>query len=199
MMRDANPKSALQAAVALERLHHEWYHETKETTNYVRHVEWLLERTTCIQKELVKWLASFPPHTALLWGCRHITEEVSLLESDIQDIAQVLLHRWPADERVLLNSQPSPRTIEMMQQMLRASTDFRESMRQWGDANTDDPAAAVVGEFVANTCMIQTATLRAVQATPTDIRAALSAAFPDSNAAAEALQRLVTSTYSYQG
>lgn len=194
-MHDAAPSEILKTVVALEQLHHDWYFETKETTNFVRYVEWLMERTTCIQKELVKWLASFPPSTALTWGFRHILEEVSLLESDLSDTARLVNAYSPSDERMLPNSQPSLRVLDMVQRMFQMSADIREAMRQWGEEHASDPSAKTVVALSTNVCAVQSALLRAVEDNPKNIRVALTAACPDMTLASATLRGIIRSVF----
>ena len=191
MTHDTRPADTLQKVVALESLHHAWYFETKDVTNHVRYVEWLLERTTCIQKAMGKWLAPYPPRTALLWGHRHAEEEMWLLESDLNDIVREMMGFRPTDERMLPNGPPARTVSDLVQQMIQTSTEIRENMRRWGSENMGDPAASTMVDVFTHTCAIQMGVLREVQNNPTDIRAALRAAYPGANASAAALREVL--------
>ena len=180
----------LKTVVALEQLHHEWYLLTKEKTNNVRHVEWLLERTTCIQKALAKWMPTYTPRSVLTWGYVHIDEEISLLESDLNDISRSVLTYRPSEERMLENPMPSREIEDMVNRMIRMSAEIREMMWKWGNDRRDDPSAVTVVALFDHTCAIQGALLRDVAAYPTNIRKALERSFAEISRSSAGLRRV---------
>lgn len=180
----------LKTVVELERLHHEWYLTTKAKTNNVRHVEWLLERTTCIQKELAKWMPMYNPRSVLTWGYVHIDEEISLLESDLNDISHSVLTYRPSEERMLENPEPTKEIADMVRRMIRMSAEIRQMVWKWGDERRDDPSAATVVALFNHTCAIQGALLRDVAAYPTNIRKALERSFAEISRSSAGLRRV---------
>ncbi len=185
----------LKTVVELEQLHHEWYLTTKVKTNNVRHVEWLLERTTCIQKELAKWMSMCNPRSVLTWGYLHVDEEIGLLESDLRDIHHSVLSYRPSEEPMLENPEPTKEIADMVHRMIRMSAEIRQTMRKWGDEHRDDPSAQIVSGFFERTGVIQSALLREIATYPTNVRHGLENAYKEVDASVRELRVLQRSIF----
>jgi len=185
----------LKTVVELEQLHHEWYLTTKAKTNNVRHVEWLLERTTCIQKELAKWMSMYNPRSVLTWGYSHVDEEIGLLESDLRDILHSVLSYRPSEEPMLENPEPTKEITDMVRRMIRMSAEIRQTMWKWGDERRDDPSAQIVSGFFERIGVIQSALLREIATHPTNIRRGLENAYKEVDASVRELRDLQRSIF----
>lgn len=185
----------LKTVVELEQLHHEWYLTTKVKTNNVRHVEWLLERTTCIQKELAKWMSTCNPRSVLTWSYLHVDEEIGLLESDLWDILHYVLSYRPGDEPMLENPEPTKEIADMVRRMIRMSAEIRQTMWKWGDERRDDPSAEIVLGFFEQTGVIQSALLREIATYPTNVRHGLENAYKEVDASVRELRALQRSIF----
>jgi hypothetical protein len=180
------PHDMLKAAVALESLHHDWYLDATGRNAHAENVEWLLERTTCIQKEVLKWLGMFPTRTALMWATNHVNEEIHLIESDLDDISRLLRH-ISDDDSAPRSKPPSISQQARLEQALEKSTEIRDAMRAWCAEDSDLPSTRRACALMNATCDIQSRIIRESLASPMDLKLALRRAYGDAQTAYRSL------------
>ncbi|MFA6695051.1 MAG: hypothetical protein WCR85_00340 [Sphaerochaeta sp.] len=179
MANDVGLPEAFRATIALEEAHHQWYFLTEEKINFVRHVEWILERTTCMQKAALKWVFSgIPAETAMQWGRAHIAEEGELLISDLKDVYRGPIMAPNRDERSKENLPAEAEVITLIENMAELSKTISTGVKAWAQDNRVEPGTMVLAAFIEDVCLIQRTLIAEVWSKPNDIRTALDRAYP---------------------
>ena len=168
MKKDDEILELLTLAADLETMHHLWMGSfDRDIPDVARHIQWMLERTTCIQKEIFKLLgAGYPPSTVLNWGYEHISEEIDALIEDIRDITPDVDIRGEKTR------------IEAIPEMLAISSEIWTRFDIWSHLRRREEDVHRILVLVVRSAGVQQLLLSAIEEYPDDLPLALETALP---------------------
>ena len=180
MKKDDEILELLTLAADLETMHHLWMGSfDRDIPDVARHIQWMLERTTCIQKEIFKLLgAGYPPSTVLDWGYEHISEEIDALIKDIRDITPDVLRRSVQGTPPDVDIRGEKTRIEAIPEMLAISSEIWTRFDIWSHLRRREEDVHRILVLVVRSAGVQQLLLSAIEEYPDDLPLALETALP---------------------